>query len=224
MDNHPNDSYVYEIFVQTGYKSGAATTADVFIVLHGTQGETPPRKLCNPSRQCFMKGEIDVFLLTTPYGLGPLKQVEVWHNNSGSSPGWFLLLIQVSFTYGFFSDAFTNSRSYPGSCLLFAFFKKSSLPCRQLFFIMIVISGVSKRCCDKKPRYRRFANLLFRLKTYSQTGGTGFCATNGLMWQKMMARLVAYWLAQKEMICLSSTLFSLRLHVKISLMATSGFL
>ncbi|XP_065066412.1 uncharacterized protein LOC135692255 [Rhopilema esculentum] len=94
-DNHPSDNYLYEVSVQTGFKKGAGTTADVFIVLNGNLGETSPRKLKNPNRKCFEKGETDAFLVTTPFSLGQIKSVEVWHNNAGNSPGWYCMQVQI---------------------------------------------------------------------------------------------------------------------------------
>ena len=82
--------------IQTGYERGGSTTADVFIVLVGTEGQSTPRRLRNPNGQCFLRGETNVFLLAFPYGFGKLKEIQVWHNNTGESPGWFFLRAQVT--------------------------------------------------------------------------------------------------------------------------------
>ena len=97
-DNHPNDTYFYEVSLQTGFYSGASTTADVFIILGGSEGETPPRLLKNPERKCFQRSDTDAFLVSSPILLGSVTEVQVWHNNTGLSPGWYLMQIQVSFT------------------------------------------------------------------------------------------------------------------------------
>ena len=97
-DNHPNDTYFYEVSLQTGFYSGASTTADVFIILGGSEGETPPRHLKNPERKCFQRSDTDAFLVSSPINLGSVTEVQVWHNNTGLSPGWYLMQIQVSFT------------------------------------------------------------------------------------------------------------------------------
>jgi len=94
-DNHPSDAYLYEIGVQTGFVRGAGTTADVFIILNGALGETSPRKLKNPNRKCFNKSETDSFLLSTPFSLGVIKDIEIWHNNEGNSPGWYCMQVQI---------------------------------------------------------------------------------------------------------------------------------
>lgn len=90
-DNHPNDGMFYEISVHTGFKSGSTTTSNVFIILHGTLGETSPRQLYNPERKGFTQSGVDNFLMAVPYSLGELKSIEIWHNNTGESPGWFHL-------------------------------------------------------------------------------------------------------------------------------------
>ena len=81
--------------IQTGYESGSATTAEVFIIIIGTNGQSTPRRLHNPKGRCFLRGETNVFLLASPYGFGPIEEIQVWHNNTGDSPGWFFLRAQV---------------------------------------------------------------------------------------------------------------------------------
>ena len=88
-DNHPNDTYFYELSIQTGYQSAAGTSSELFIILHGTLGESSPRKLTPEDRKCFEKGNLDNFLMAVPYSLGDLKAIEIWHNNTGETPGWF---------------------------------------------------------------------------------------------------------------------------------------
>ena len=65
------------------------------MIIYGSQGETSPKRLYNPRRRCFRKGETDMFLLATPYSLGAIKEIEIYHNNAGASPGWHLMQIQV---------------------------------------------------------------------------------------------------------------------------------
>ena len=62
----------------------------------GSTGESGPRRLVSNSRKCFQKGETDFFLLALPTSIGEINEAEIWHNNAGSSPGWFLLKVQVS--------------------------------------------------------------------------------------------------------------------------------
>ncbi|XP_065658340.1 uncharacterized protein LOC100206152 isoform X5 [Hydra vulgaris] len=94
-ENHPNDKYLYEIVIDTGFKKGCSTTADVAILITGSRGESGPRKLYSPNRKCFQKSETDIFIVALPADIGDLKEVAIWHNNAGDSPGWFLLSVQV---------------------------------------------------------------------------------------------------------------------------------
>lgn len=68
------------------------------MILEGTVDETAPKAMRDPVRKKFGKSAIDTFLLAVPSSLGRLKQLRIWHDNSGDSPGWFLqrVLVQVS--------------------------------------------------------------------------------------------------------------------------------
>ena len=76
-------------------KKGAGTTADVCCVLEGLDSDTGPRTLRDPSMLRFQRSGTDSFLLTTPHYLGELTLLKIWHNNSGSSPSWYLKQVIV---------------------------------------------------------------------------------------------------------------------------------
>lgn len=76
--------------VLTGRRKGAGTTADVCCNLIGMEGESGPRPLRDLSEERFQRSDMDSFLLTTPRHLGDLTLLRIWHNNSGSSPSWYL--------------------------------------------------------------------------------------------------------------------------------------
>lgn len=84
-----------QIIILSGSERGCSTTADVFINLTGDNGESSPRKLKNFDRECFQRNETDTFLAAFPYSLGSIQELEIWHNNQGLSPGWYLMQIQV---------------------------------------------------------------------------------------------------------------------------------
>lgn len=67
------------------------------MVLAGGLDETSPKQLCDPdpNRKKFIKGGVDYFLLAVPRSLGKLKQLDIWHNNKGEDPSWFLQRIMV---------------------------------------------------------------------------------------------------------------------------------
>lgn len=94
-ENDPRDDYAYEITVQTGWQRGAGTTADVYIQLIGTLGESDPRNAKDPKRPKFKRAAVDQFLLTVPQSLGDLKELYIWHNNSGDSPAWYLFRVLI---------------------------------------------------------------------------------------------------------------------------------
>ncbi|XP_028406520.1 polycystin-1-like isoform X2 [Dendronephthya gigantea] len=94
-DNDPRDTYLYEIVFYTGHSAGAGTTANVCMILEGSIDETSPKIMKDPVRKKFDKSGVDTFLLAVPSSLGRLKNLRVWHDNAGESPGWFLQRILV---------------------------------------------------------------------------------------------------------------------------------
>ena len=95
MSNDPRDTYGYEITLQTGFQQKRRTTADVFIQLFGTLGDSEPRMLKDQKRAKFGRGEIDQFLLIVPQSLGSVKEIHIWHNNAGKSPAWYLFRVLI---------------------------------------------------------------------------------------------------------------------------------
>ena len=81
--------------MQTGWLSGAGTTADVYIQLTGALGESDPRNVKDPKRPKFKRAAVDQFLLTVPQSLGDLKELHIWHNNAGDSPSWYLFRVLI---------------------------------------------------------------------------------------------------------------------------------
>ncbi|XP_041663058.1 polycystic kidney disease protein 1-like 2 [Cheilinus undulatus] len=94
-DNNPMDEYRYLLSVSTGYRRGASTSSQVAITLMGTEGNSEPHHLMDPKKCVFERGAVDLFLLTTPFSLGDLQSIRLWHNNSGSHPAWYVGNIMV---------------------------------------------------------------------------------------------------------------------------------
>lgn len=67
----------------------------MYLRLTGTLGDSEPRLLKDPEVARFQRGAIDKFLLTSPRSLGSLREIHIWHNNAGKSPGWFFFRMQV---------------------------------------------------------------------------------------------------------------------------------
>nr|XP_020031713.1 polycystic kidney disease protein 1-like 3 [Castor canadensis] len=95
-DNDPSSQFHYLIQVFTGYRRSAATTAKVAITLYGSEGRSEPHHLCDAQKTVFERGALDVFLLSTASSLGELHSLRLWHDNSGSSPSWYVSQVIVS--------------------------------------------------------------------------------------------------------------------------------
>ncbi|XP_034549878.1 polycystic kidney disease protein 1-like 2 [Notolabrus celidotus] len=94
-DNDPMDEYRYLLSVNTGHRRGASTSSQVAITLMGLEGNSEPHHLSDPKKRVFERGAVDVFLLTTPFSLGDLQGIRLWHNNSGSHPAWYVGNVMV---------------------------------------------------------------------------------------------------------------------------------
>ncbi|XP_022807270.1 polycystic kidney disease protein 1-like 2 [Stylophora pistillata] len=89
-------SHIVEVQVSTGVWRNSGTTANVFIVLEGKLGTSRPYHLKHDSCIPFARGSIISFVISIPVNIGTIKTVRVWHDNSGTSPSWFLNQIKVS--------------------------------------------------------------------------------------------------------------------------------
>ncbi|XP_044072039.1 polycystic kidney disease protein 1-like 2 [Siniperca chuatsi] len=94
-DNDPMDEYRYLLSVSTGHRRGASTSSQVIITLLGTEGNGEPHHLTDPKKCVFERGAVDMFLITTPFSLGDLQGIRLWHNNSGSHPAWYVGNVMV---------------------------------------------------------------------------------------------------------------------------------
>ncbi|XP_062287305.1 polycystin-1-like protein 2 [Scomber scombrus] len=94
-DNNPMDEYRYLLSVSTGHRRGASTSSQVTITLFGAEGNSEPHHLTDPKKCVFERGAVDIFLLTTPFSLGDLQGIRLWHNNSGRHPAWYVGNVMV---------------------------------------------------------------------------------------------------------------------------------
>uniref|UniRef100_A0A8P0TNH6 Polycystin 1 like 3, transient receptor potential channel interacting n=2 Tax=Canis lupus familiaris TaxID=9615 RepID=A0A8P0TNH6_CANLF len=95
-DNDPSSQFHYLLQVSTGYRRKAATTAKVVITLYGSERRSEPHHLCDSQKAVFERGGLDVFLLSTKSSLGELHSMRLWHDNSGTSPSWYVNQVIVS--------------------------------------------------------------------------------------------------------------------------------
>ncbi|XP_032415639.1 polycystic kidney disease protein 1-like 2 [Xiphophorus hellerii] len=94
-DNHPGTQYNYLIGVQTGHRRGAGTSANVTVKLIGTEADSTIHTLTDPEKPVFERGSFDMFLLSTPYPLGELKNIRLQHDNSGGHPSWYVSKVTI---------------------------------------------------------------------------------------------------------------------------------
>ncbi|KAM9851174.1 polycystin-1-like protein 2 [Aulostomus maculatus] len=94
-DNNTMDEYCYLLVVKTGLRLGASTSSQVTITLLGTEGNSEPHHLADPEKSLFERGAVDAFLLATPFPLGELQGIRLWHNNSGRHPAWYVSNVMV---------------------------------------------------------------------------------------------------------------------------------
>uniref|UniRef100_A0A3B4VR63 Lipoxygenase homology PLAT domains 1 n=1 Tax=Seriola dumerili TaxID=41447 RepID=A0A3B4VR63_SERDU len=86
----------YIIQVKTSDSAGAGTDANVWVIIFGENGDTGTLALkeCSKSNK-FERKQVDTFRFSDILSLGELSKVRVWHDNTGSAPGWHLEYIDV---------------------------------------------------------------------------------------------------------------------------------
>ncbi|XP_067303965.1 polycystin-1-like protein 2 [Pseudorasbora parva] len=94
-DNDPFAEYRYLLKISTGHRMGASTSSRVVVTLQGTEGECEPHHLTDPDKPVFERGGVDLFLLTTPFPLGELQSIRLWHDNTGDHPAWYVNSVMV---------------------------------------------------------------------------------------------------------------------------------
>ncbi|XP_064456229.1 uncharacterized protein LOC135367064 [Ornithodoros turicata] len=83
---------IYIVTLRTGPYFYAGTSATIFLTLHGTKGMTEPYELKDPDETTglFQRGSRDAFIVSANIELGEIWKIEIWHNNGGPCPSWFL--------------------------------------------------------------------------------------------------------------------------------------
>ncbi|XP_055862470.1 polycystic kidney disease protein 1-like 1 isoform X4 [Biomphalaria glabrata] len=96
QDNTSSHQQKYEIIMETGLCRSAGTTSRISMILHGEEGMSETRELISEdNRPMFERNSRDRFIMTLPSSLGKIFKIQLWHNNTGSSPGWFLRQVIV---------------------------------------------------------------------------------------------------------------------------------
>ncbi|XP_077554726.1 uncharacterized protein LOC144169442 isoform X2 [Haemaphysalis longicornis] len=85
-----NMQQLYLIVMHTGHCFNAGTSAAVSFMLHGEMGSSEVVAISSCGSDVLHRGSKNAFLIGTSVALGNLTSIEVWHDNSGKSPSWFL--------------------------------------------------------------------------------------------------------------------------------------
>jgi len=80
---------------------GNGTTARVGIKLYGVNGKSDAIFFMDPWKdvKLFTRGSVNTFTFNLPVHLGELYKIQIWHDNSGKSPSWFLYQVVVTDMY-----------------------------------------------------------------------------------------------------------------------------
>ncbi|KAL9965160.1 hypothetical protein ACROYT_G028923 [Oculina patagonica] len=88
-----SNRYEYEITIKTGIWWNSGTTAKVAMEIYGAEDSTGVIQLNNEADtddSPFYRGSSEVFVLAVDRPLGLIQAVRIGHDNSGTSPSWFL--------------------------------------------------------------------------------------------------------------------------------------
>ncbi|XP_049518665.1 polycystic kidney disease protein 1-like 1 [Dermacentor silvarum] len=174
--------HLYLITVQTGPFFNAGTSAAVSMILHGETGDSEVIKLAD-SCQVLQRCSTVAFLAGTNIALGNLASVEVWHDNSGEFPSWFLEDLTVvhwntQATWHFVFDEWFSTSSKDGRIEREAFASENSPAMlrtlqRSLIHALsdhhLWYSTVTMKSCSSFSRGQR---LLMCLSTVLSSGCT----------------------------------------------------
>uniref|UniRef100_H2ZAW6 PLAT domain-containing protein n=1 Tax=Ciona savignyi TaxID=51511 RepID=H2ZAW6_CIOSA len=85
----------YQVQVFTGDVRGAATDAEVYIILHGgKKGQISSGKIILDGK--FQRNRVDICDIESTTMLSPLDHIEIGHDNSGTGPGWYLEKVVIT--------------------------------------------------------------------------------------------------------------------------------
>ena len=90
---HQNGDYKYELSITTGGWKNCGTTANISMILHGTENTSDVIKLtCDIpcERTLFAEGNTDNFFIRQEMPLGEIISLQIGHDISGEDPSWFI--------------------------------------------------------------------------------------------------------------------------------------
>lgn len=88
--------YTYKITVHTANVKDAGTDADIYISIYGSKSSLLEQKLHDSNdKDDFEADDVNKISLQSPYDLGDIEKITIWHDNSGEKPGWYLNYVQI---------------------------------------------------------------------------------------------------------------------------------
>ncbi|PAA87710.1 hypothetical protein BOX15_Mlig005461g1 [Macrostomum lignano] len=93
----------YEITTYTSDKSGAGTSANVFIQIYSAETQTEQALLCSKNERSgkFKRGSVDKFVLELEDVEDPIEKIRIGHDDEGIGSGWHLEKVEIRrFTAG----------------------------------------------------------------------------------------------------------------------------
>lgn len=86
----------YQVYITTGNRIGASTSADVKVTIYGEKGRTPPIPLVNSkyNKVKFQRGKEDLFIVAARH-VGKMRKIKIGHDRSQLSFAWYLDKITV---------------------------------------------------------------------------------------------------------------------------------
>ena len=85
------------MYVKTSDLTGASTSANVFLVIFGENGDSDKLHLkdSESNKSPFKNDQLDLFTFSDMLSLGQLVKARVWHDNKGESPGLNVTIINA---------------------------------------------------------------------------------------------------------------------------------
>ena len=99
--NHLVTVTTYKVHVKTSDMSGAATSANVFLIMFGENGDSDTLQLkeSGTNKTPFKNNQMDTFTFLDMLSLGQLVKARVWHDNKGEWRGVDLRVEFSTFVY-----------------------------------------------------------------------------------------------------------------------------
>ena len=91
-------TYNYLITINTGQGRQSGTTAKVSLVMVGEHGSSGVIPISELTKARFNRGSQTKTTMCGPSKLGSLVYIQIWHDNSGDSPSWYLDSVNVQDT------------------------------------------------------------------------------------------------------------------------------